>query len=1125
MAKLFIQLHKKILILFLTLLMAAAGRTQQANKNSLLANGRWVKIETSATGIHKMHFSWLKSIGFLHPEKVKIYGSRNEVMSRLHANSSDNCPIQLPAMKFKDAGGNESLLFFVQGPVSWKYDPVSGEYHHFLNQSARGKSWVLLTEDAGTDLLFPVAGQPTETPSSKISETDDFAVWEEENINLLESGNRWFTAMMTGGNVLNRNFQFQDRLEMEPVITRVYAAGRSSASTGLEIVAGGSEIGIVKFDPVQTNSVTDFASSGSLQASRISSGSTITLSLKYNGKTSDQCWLDFVTVQLRRKLQYRGTPLFISDSKSVKSGKIIEYQVVGGTPGLQLWEVTNPLLPVQTEYKVINGLLTFGIRSDSLRSFLLFDPQNQYPGLTRIEEVKNADIMQVDVPKFLIIAPAAFLDQAERLAQNHRIADEMSVAVVSVEEIFNELSGGYPDIQSLRNYICYLYEKKGGSGQSVLKYLLLFGKGTCDPVHDPGENNPNWIPTYQSDNSLSAVGSFVTDDFFGLLDPGEGDQAGLVDLGIGRIPAASIAEATIAVDKIIHYHDAQSLGDWRNNIAFIGDDEDNNIHVYDSERLASILNQRNPEYSTPKIYFDAYPQVLTPEERYPLVNEAIRRSVQGGDLIVNYIGHASEDGLAHERVLTLKDIDALTNKDRLPLFVTATCEFSRWDMTVKRSAGERLYFHPAGGAIALLSATRLVYSASNFEINKSFINHVFDKDDQGAPLRLGDLIRIVKTENGMSINTSKFCLLGDPALRLNYPEFNCRTLEINHQSLEQFSGVLSPFSQVTVSGEIQDKKGNKMEPFNGLLSALVYDQPAGRKTLGNGGLPPFAYKVQENVLFNGNVPVRNGSFSYSFVVPKDVSFNKEAGLIRYYFSNSTTDGNGSFANVHFNGTETQLLTDNKGPEIRLFLENESFREGDRVSPNPLLMVFLSDVSGISTSDYGIGHNITLVLDGEESQQVILNNFYKSDAAGWKSGAIFYPLSSLATGVHTLTFKVWDAANNSSSLSVRFEVTNDLKIHQAYNFPNPFSGQTRFVITQNRYDEMFGVNLEVMDLTGKIVCKKQENLPSQGYEINDLYWDPSQSNPVPAYGVYLYRITLTDHDGTRTFYSGRMILKK
>lgn len=1121
----FNRLFYTLLLLFLLLKNADCDILQPVGKNSLFAGGKWVEIETSSVGIHKIFFSWLKTAGFQHPEKVKIFGSRNQEISRWNNHSADNCPIQLPAFRFTDGEGNESLLFFVQGSVSWKYDPVSGQYLHSLNQSARGKSWFFLTEDTGNDLKFPVNEQPAANPDVKTTDYDDCWLWEEENFNLLESGSRWFSDLMTGGNVLKKNVQFQDRVENEKLTINVFAAGRSLSPTGMELSLNGNVLGTMTFDPIIPASDNDFASLDSFKTARVLPGTDLNFSLKYNGATADQCWLDYATVQIRRSLKYRGSPLIFRDSRTIGKGKIIEYQISGVTPGLQLWEVTNPLLPAQTYYQLTNGLLTFRAAGDSLRSFILFDPAGQYPGPTKTEEVKNADILRLEVPQYLIITPSAFLDQANRLADFHRSADAMSVAVVTVEAVFNEMSGGYPDISAIRNFIRYLCGQKNGTGGSTLKYVLLFGKGTCDPVHDPGENNPNWIPTFQSENSLDPVNSFVTDDFFGWMDSGYGNQMGHVDLGIGRIPAVSLAEASIAVDKIIHYHDVQTLGDWRNNITFIGDDEDNNIHVNDSETLASMVNQRNPEYHTPKIYLDAYSQVLTPEERYPEVNEAIRRSVQNGDLIVNYVGHASEDGLAHERVLTIKDIDAWTNKDRLPLFVTATCEFSRWDMTMKRSAGEHLYFNPAGGAIALLSATRLVYSASNFDINRSFFAHVFDRDTRGAPLRLGDLVRLVKNENGNTINALKFSLLGDPALRLNYPEYRCRNLEINNQPVSQFGGVLSPLSQVTISGQIEDGNGQKIDTFNGALSALVFDQPTGKQTLGNGGLPPFNYQVQENILFNGNVPVENGLFTYSFVVPKDVNFNKGAGLIRYYFSNGTVDGNGSFAGIHFNGTDLLTVSDTKGPEIRLYLENEKFKDGGSVSPNPLLMVYLSDESGINTSGIGIGHDITLELDGEAADPLILNDFYRTDPGTWKSGTIFYPLSTLSKGLHSLKLKVWDSANNSSYVTVQFVVTEDLAFSSVSNYPNPFSDQTRFVITHNRYNELFDVNLEIMDLSGREVFSDRQRLVSNGYQIDNLYWDPKQSNPIPENGVYLYRITLTDKEGYHVSQSGRMIWRK
>jgi hypothetical protein len=1113
-------------LFFLFIIQGIEGKSLlPAERNSLFANGRWIKIETSSTGIHRMYFSWLRSIGFLHPQAVKLYGSRNEPMSLWNAASSVNGPVQIPTLRFNDGGGDESLLFYVQGSTRWKYDPVSGQYYPLMNQSSRGKSWFYLTEDLGNDLTIPAVDTPSGKPIVKTTSYDDFGISGEEKINLLESGRRWFSALLTGGNVLNYKMVFPDRIESEAVTLKVYAAGRSSVTTGMEVSLNGNALGTMPFDPVQQASDGNFASADSFRTTRISPGADIDLSFRYIGAPPDQSWFDYTTVQLRRNLQYRGTPLVFRESRNFGNDKITEYQINGVPAGLLLWDITNPLLPGQMNYQFNNGQIICRAKSDTLRNFLLFDPRGQYPGLTKIEEVRNADLLHMGVPQFLIITPNQFLDQANRLADFHRQTDGLSVGVVTIESVFNEFSGGYPEIPALRDFIRELYQQNYTSGGSTLKYLLLFGKGTCDPVHEPDENNPDWIPSFQSENSLNTINSFVTDDFFGLMGSGEGDQFGNVAIGIGRIPAVTLDEATVAVDKIIHYHDAGTLGSWRNNITFIGDDEDNNVHVNDSEELASMVNKKNPEYRTSKIYLDAYPQVLTPEERYPAVNEAIRRSVQVGDLIVNYIGHAGADGLAQEKVLTTTDIDAWTNKDRLPLFVTATCEFSRWDMTMKRSAGEHLYFHRDGGAIALLSATRLVYSASNFGINKSFFDHAFDRDSLGAPLRLGDLIRLVKNENSGTVNTLKFCLIGDPALSLDYPEYHCKNLEINHQPIEQFNGFLSPLSQVSIDGAVQDSKGQNLENFNGTLSAMVFDQPTEKMTLGNGGLPPFSYLVQDNLLFNGEVPVKNGVFTYSFFVPKDVNFNENAGMIRYYFSNGKDDGNGSFAAIHFNGTAMLPDNDHIGPAITLFLENENFHDGGRVSPNPLLLVYLSDESGINTSNSGIGHDIIFSLDGLTTNPVVLNGFYQSGPDSWKSGSIFYPLSTLATGEHSLTLRAWDNADNSSAVTIRFVVSKDLIISNVYNFPNPFYDQTRFVITQNRFDELLEVNLEIMDLSGRKIHSSHQLLVSQGYVISDLYWVPKQLDPIPANGVYLYRITLTDPEGNRAWKSGRLILKE
>ena len=1096
-----------------------------SGSESLFASGKWIKIETPATGIHKIYYSWLKKNGFLYPEKVRIFGSRNEMMTLQGSNSIGNRPVQIPFLRNTDGNGNTSLQFYVQGPVTWKFNAESGQFSPLQNQSAHGKSFFYLTEDAGTDLLVTESSQPAENPDVSVTSYDDFVLWGEENLNLLESGSRWFSSVIAGNSVLSRNFSFSSRLDNERMNLKLFAAGRSSKISGLEVSINGNILGNLSFSPVSSASDSDYARLDSLETGKIITGNDISVTMRYNGSLSDQCWFDYAALQYRSSLKYNGVPLVFRDSKSLGESKILEYRVNGSKSGLILLDITDPLAPKEIVYRLVNGQIIFKSANEKLKNFLLYDPAADYPSVTISEVVNNVDLSGITVPEFLIITPTFLLDQANRLAAFHRQADGLIVEVVTIESIFNEFSGGYPDIYALRNFIRSLYEKKGGTNSAILKYLLLFGKGTCDPVHDSNDNNPNWIPAFQSENSLSNINSYVTDDFYGQLGSESPNLMTAPDIGIGRIPAVSVEEASVVVDKIIQYHEARSLGEWRNNLTFIGDDEDNNIHVNDSETLGKSINQKNPEYRTGKIYLDAYPQVLNPEERYPAVNEAILRSVRSGNLIVNYIGHASEDGLAHERVLTISDIDAMTNKDKLSLFVTATCEFSRWDMVMKRSAGEHLLFNPAGGAIALLSATRLVYAASNFEINKSFFSHAFEKDATGLPWRLGDLIRMTKNENSGSINTLKFCLLGDPALRLNYPEYRCKDLEINHMPVSQFQGTLSPMNTVTISGEIQDATGKKLESYNGNLSVSVYDQPTGVKTLGNNGLAPFNYQVQDNILFKGTVPVRNGLYTYSFVIPKDVSFNPGAGLIRYYFSDGRTDGNGTFSPIGFNGIEITSTPDKKGPDIQLYLENDKFRDGNSVSQKPLLLAHLSDESGINTSGIGIGHDILVELDGNAVHALIINDYYIADAGSWTSGSIAYPFVYLSEGEHILKLKAWDNANNSSTATIHFNVENRLKMDEVLIFPNPFSDRTEFVITQNRYDDIFVVTLEIMDMQGRKISSSSQILGSGGYVIHGLTWEPGQLNVAPAGGVYIYRITLTAPDGNSSSKSGRLVWKK
>jgi hypothetical protein len=668
------------------------------------------------------------------------------------------------------------------------------------------------------------------------------------------------------------------------------------------------------------------------------------------------------------------------------------------------------------------------------------------------------------------------------------------------------------------------------SSGRALKYLLLFGNGTYNNVNEISESNPNFIPTWQSEESLIPALSFVSDDFYGLLDENEGEYYGAVDIGVGRIPCINRDEASAAVDKIINYASPECMGEWRkcmgewrNEICFIADDEDGNIHARDAEKMAEQLNSEYPELLTRKIYFDSFFQETSPEERYPEVTEAINEQIRKGALIVNYTGHANDDVLAHEKVLTKDDIDSWTNYNRLPVFVTATCEFSRWDYCDKRSAGEHILFNKNGGGIALFSTTRLVYSSSNYNINREFFEHVFESDEDGKNLRLGDVISQAKIETGGGVNARKFALLGDPALKLSSPEYNIKTQLVNGTSAGQFTDTLNALDVVEIKGEVQDKEGNKSNGFSGELFAIVYDKPVTESTLGNDG-DPFDYIARNNTLFVGDVSVENGNFSLSFIVPKDIDYSVGDGVIKYYANSYSEDANGYYK-FKIGGSGGNILADNEGPQIKLYLEDENFVSGDRTHENPLMIARITDRTGINTANAGIGHDISLVINNDEKQPVVLNEFFRYDADSYKTGKIYYQLFDLPEGYNMLRLTVWDVLNNSSSAEVEFNVVSELTLENLINYPNPMRYETYFSFEHNRYDELLDVKIEIFDISGMPIDRIETKAFSNGNKIEPILWTPADHGIALRNGVYLYRVTLTTGKGLTVSCGDRILVLK
>jgi len=1093
-----------------------ASVTHTWKSSSVLSSGSWVKISVPKKGIYKIPYSTLTSWGFSQPSNVKVYGSGAQALSEdpgeIEYDDLEQC-----AVWQNSNGGENCLFFYAPGSTSWTPDD-SGYFQH-ENNDYTTQGYFFLSE-AGDVKQPEVLAAVSESPTYHLTSFDEYAFIENDLNNLLESGKQWFGETFSNGTTRSYSFEISDVETGSQARIFIDAAARSYAASSMSVTGNNTNLGTISFALVNTNDTYGlYADEDNALLSLSPANGTLKVDVKYLASNSNaEAWMDYLELNYRRNLNASDDALFFRDAASVGAGNVTEFSIGNSGSSTKVLNVTD-LNNVKEIDGSINGTtFTFRQKSDELQEYVVFNTDGDFSVPTLVGSVGNQNLHELSTPEFLIISHPNFLSSAEELANFHQEYDGMSVEVVNINKIYNEFSSGSPSVTGIRNFIKMLYDRG-----SALKYVLLLGDGSYDNKGINDESN-NFIPTYQSDNSLTPTSSFVTDDYFVMLDDGESVYKGAIDLGIGRIPASTAYEAQLVVDKIKRYYEPEALGSWRNVITFIGDDEDSGLHMKQSEELADSVNKNNNAFYTDKIYLDAYVQEVTSSgESYPDVNTAINERVEDGVLILNYVGHANERYLAHENVMNINDINSWTNANKMPIFVTATCEFSRYDAS-ETSAGEYVLLNANGGGIGLFSTTRVVYATANFQLSKSFYSVIFDNDENGEHYRMGEVMRLAKINIGNSINKRNFSLLADPALKLSFPKYKIITETINSQDAGSENPTIGALEKVTVSGYVADAFGNRIDDFNGTLVPTVYDKEIEMQTLGNDGETPVTFKVRENIIYKGRSSVESGNFTFSFVVPKDISYGLGSGKIMYYADNGEEDAHGAFENFNIGGNGSDI-SDNEGPDIELFLDSEEFRSGDITGSSPVLLANLTDENGINTVGTGIGHDITAVLDGDYSNVFVLNNYYQANTDSYTSGSISYPLSDISVGHHTLTLKAWDVANNSSEVEIEFEVTSDLLIREISNYPNPVSEYTYFVLEHNQNDETLDVIFDIYDLAGRSVDRFQTSVGSSAGTTNPIRWDLTESNVAATPGIYIYRAIVQNGDGIISTKSGKLIIAR
>ena len=1102
--------------------------------SSVLGSGTWYRMGIVKTGVYKLTYDDLVEMGVdpaqVDPARIGIFGNYDGLLPEANEKPApDDLNENSIYIKGESDGKfdrEDYILFYASGALTWKYNIFTGRFDHTTNIYA-DTVFYFFTPDKGTGKRIVQEENLSLDPTVTVNTFIDYKLHEEEKENLLKSGREWFGERFTGDTTERSfSFEFPNIRTDRPVYLHFQMAGRNFIPSYFDVFAGDKRV----LDSVVINKVSPSSANYAILQKRkttfLTNDDQINIRVKYYSDDPNSiAWLNFIELNAERDLIFSGGQMGFRDPHASASGNIARFNVRGKIQNATVWDISDIHNPKEVEYKTDADTLYFTQHTDELKDFVIFDGSEYYTPVEYVP-VPNQDLHSITQVNLVIISPEKLLAQAQRIADLHQENDGLQYVIVTPQQVYNEFSSGSQDISAIRNFMRMLWKRD--AFDSTPGYLFLFGDASFDYKYRVPENT-NLVPTYESENSLRETQSFVTDDYFGLLDDNEGSaSSGDLDIGIGRFPVSTPEQAATVVNKVEHYmsKDLTVMRDWRTKLCFVADDGDKNLHLKQANNLIDIADTLHPGFNINKIFSDAYPKVKIPGgERFPEVNKQINKQVESGSLIMNYTGHGGLIGWSNELILDVPTIRAYDNIDNLPLFITATCEFSRFDNPEFVSAGEYVILNEKGGGIGLLTTTRLAYAHANIQVNMRVYQNLLKREDGQRP-RLGDIVRMSKIPSNK--NFLNFVLLGDPALRLAYPHYDIMTNSLTNKSTGAVADTVNALSQVTVSGEVVDESGNRVENFNGYIYPKVYDKPSVYKTLGTDkGSIPTDFTLSDKILYSGIISVQNGVFNFTFMVPRDISYNYGFGKISYYAVDTVNfvDAWGAYDDLLIGGYDDSVENDGEGPEITLYLNDPSFEPGDVISSHPKLYATISDDQGINFTGHSLGRDITMILDEDPANTMVMNDYFKPDVDTYKSGRLTYQFNSLSRGWHTLTLKAWDLENNSSEESIEFYVNElaDITLMHVMNYPNPFQDETHFSFTHNKNGEILEVSISIFDMNGRFIRSLNAKTDPESVRPSVITWDGTNYNGsvVPA-GIYFYTMTVTDNFGNETVQYQKMI---
>jgi hypothetical protein len=1101
---------KKQLLLIFCVFLIHVSFSQVSN--SVLSTGGWFKFSIDTTGVFKIDKNLLQQIGVstsgLNPKKIHIYGNGGQLLAATNSDFRYD-DLKENAIYIEGEGdgsfdNSDYILFYAKGPHDWVVNTATNSIKHRQNIYS-DKAYYFITVNNTDGKRIAQKTENTASPATSITVFDDYIFHEKEVKNLLAVGTQWFFGEdFNVQNTQDFKIPFPNAVANEDINVRVRGVSNSVVSSSMDVKINGQDLFTINYPAVNPSSLTR-AYAVEKNGTVVNNSENIAISITYNnnGNPSASAFLDYIEIVGKKQLKFTDFQFSFRSFEQANTTGAVAYQIENGSAAFQVWDVTNPISPEIIANQSATNNFTFQDNTGTLREYIILEESDFYrPETIQNSNIKNQNLHALKDINYIIITNSELSAQAQRMADYHQVNSNLTTKVVLLDEIYNEFSSGSKDITGVRDFLKQVYTTNSSTDKK-LTYVCFFGDASYD-YKDRLQGNNNIVPVKLSTISFNLASSWVTDDYFVMLEDHEGSMltSHTIDVASSRIPVSTISEATIVVDKILSYYSKNAIGDWRNTITLLADDIDatgEEVIEQGVESIADEIKNNKPIFNINKIYVDAYVQQNSSGgERYPEVKKAITNAIEKGTLVFDYFGHGGEDGFASERILDVPQIQGFNNPNTLPLLITVTCDFSRFDNPNRITAGELTLKNRTGGAASMITTTREVFISTGQRFNEQLIRKLlaFNNED----LTISEALMMTKNQFS---STQKFFVFffGDPA--------NIRITKMNDVLVSQSLDTIKALSKVKFEGIVTDDSNAVLTNFNGTLSTTVFDKLIDKTTLDNDGFGvEMPFDTQDSKLFRGKSTVENGVFTFDFIVPKDIKIAFGKGKLSFYAENGEIDKAGSNFDIVVGGINENAPEDTLGPEIKLFMNDESFIDGGNTNASPNLIAVLFDASGINTSITAVDHDIVGILDGDTSNPIILNDFYQTELNDFTNGKVSYTLRDLDVGPHTLKLKAWDTYNNSSETTLNFVVVSDaiLNLENVLNYPNPFVNYTEFWFNHNKPNEPLEVQVQVFTVSGKLVKTINQNVQTTGNLSRNISWNGLDDfGHKIGKGVYIYKL--------------------